>query len=576
MRKIMKKLPKRLIASLMLLIMIFTCFAPLSKVIANDENENVFHLDLFDGIGFTINSVTVNNEAWTGAADEYQNNNNQYHVVISVSGNETTGDIVPRIQYGGNWSNYVEESTQHEGNTYTFVLDVTDSTHIGFLGLEIIENNDQGGDPNEPHFDGKAYLLWTCGNGTCYHYFNDIPNFDDGHSTFYKDTDLKADNDVTKTFDMRARNIGWAFPEDFDRLVEAYKTKNNTNTVDWTKINSDDIIGDPADMNEWERLAVEADACERPANNAPGDVIDAFHECVDDYALNVGGLLPFIKMQPLNEPSYNNAYVSYGDRNFKIVIYNSNYKGVAIGDLSDLSYYPSQWNNPFTKRDQFDISGTTKEKPTGIDSILLESTINIKTLPYNNFEIASMEALDVPADAVTITKVGDEFRLVFSSNFYDNVVFKVTDTNGGISYLQMNRYTIDGYFKYNGNKPVIAAEFYFDRTKSYDDFILTLKIYYKNGTTKSVPMEAIYGIDDGLGNMTYDYEVDEENTNEGPRGKGLKKSYFEYELEDDEINTISKMYINGEYTGSTASNYAGAYVGSGEGVQVKVYTEEGE
>ena len=67
-------------------------------------------------------------------------------------------------------------------------------------------------------------------------------------------------------------------------------------------------------------------------------------------------------------------------------------------------------------------------------------------------------------------------------------------------------------------------------------------------------MEAIYGVDDGLGNMTYDYEVDEENTNEGPRGKGLKKSYFEYELEDDEINTISKMYINGEYTGSTASN----------------------
>ena len=118
-------------------------------------------------------------------------------------------------------------------------------------------------------------------------------------------------------------------------------------------------------------------------------------------------------------------------------------------------------------------------------------------------------------------------------------------------------------------KPVVTAEFYFDRTKTYTDFKLTLKIIYNDETTKTVPMEALLGVDDGLNNITYEYEVDDENPVYGPAGKGLKKSFFQYDLEEGEERTIRKMYINGEYTGSTESNYAGAYVGSGEGVLVK-------
>ena len=79
--------------------------------------------------------------------------------------------------------------------------------------------------PLGANFDGKAYVLWSCGSGTCYHYFENIPDFNDGRSTFYKDTTIKADNDNTKTFDVNAQYKGWALPSSFDFLVNAYTSK---------------------------------------------------------------------------------------------------------------------------------------------------------------------------------------------------------------------------------------------------------------------------------------------------------------------------------------------------------------
>ena len=37
---------------------------------------------------------------------------------------------------------------------------------------------------------------------------------------------------------------------------------------------------------------------------------------------------------------------------------------------------------------------------------------------------------------------------------------------------------------------------------------------------------------------------------------------------------ISKVYINVEYKGSTSTNYAGAFTGSGKGVEITVGEEE--
>lgn len=527
----MKKVTKSLFSILMVLAISLSYITPITKVIALSygEGDSFITMEIGNGLGFTINSVTVNGHEWTSNEDQFHTNNNQYHIEINVSGNESTGNKVPRIQYGGNWNTDITPSTQHNGNSHTFILDVNNSNHQEFLGFMLEEemanqnpgNNSGNENVNEPHFDGKAYVVWSCGTGTCYHYMNDIPNFDDGISTFYKDTDIIADNKDDVKFDVHAKTIFFAEKAKFDEWVN----DNGGNTINWDTINTANLVGP--------------------------DGID---------------------FQPLGEPDENNAYVSYGDRNFKIVIYNSSYKGISMGSLEDLNYYPSSWNNPFIMRDQFDISGTTKANPAVVDSVLLENTVIIKPLDYNDFEIVSMEALDVPKNAVTITKVNKEFRLVFSSNFYDNVIFKVKDNKNQISYLQVKRYTIDSWIKHDDNHAILTADFYFDRNKSYNDFDITAKIIYKDGTRKNVNLTAVYGIDDGLGNITPAYEVDEQVVG----GKGLKKSTFDYQLEDGEEDNIDKVYLNVENKGSTFTNYAGAYVGSGKGVEANIYHEEEE
>lgn len=602
-KKVMKKLPKKIIAITMVLAMTLAYFVPLTKVLANNsygEGEHSINLDIQNDEGFTIGEVTINSHPWTSPADEYHSNNNQYHITINVSGNETTGDKVPRVGWGGNWNGddgTITSSVHRTDSSYEFALDLTVSSSQSFVGLFIEEDMggpapggvESGPEPGEGYFDGRAYVVWSCGNGVCYHYFENIPNFDDGNSTFYKDTDITADNKAGVTFDVKAQYKGWYLADEFIEWAGLYKVAGG-DTVNWETISSEilsdinwdamnpaDILGEPNQhINELIDAAVNSKMCTRPAEDAPGEEKDEFEHCIHLYAAEHDHNIWTHKLQPVGEPTYNNCYVSYGDRNFKVVIYNNKYKGVTMGDLSKLSYYPSEWTNPFIRRDQFDLSGTTKNKPALLNSILLESTVRIKTLDYNGFEIASIEPLDVPADAVTISKENGEFKLEYSSNFYDNVTFKVTDTKGEVTYMLVQRYTIDGWIKFADNHPVLTADFYFDRERSYADFELTAKIIYKDGTTKNVKLEAAFGIDDGLGNITNAYEVDEENTQYGPKGKGLKKASFEYALEDGEDREIEDVYLNAEYKGSTESTYAGAYVGSGEGIRANIYHGEEE
>ena len=434
------------------------------------------------------------------------------------------------------------------------------------------QNENQENAPIEPQFDGKAYILWSCsGGGICMKHFNDIPSNDDGKSTFYKDTSI-VDARTGETFNVNAKYKAWSTDAKFNNWVAAYKSYKNipeNEDIDWSTVKPEDMIGDPIDVRPYEDAAILANACTK---DEPQDV---FEDCVNNYAASQGVWVARAQLQPVGEPSDNNAYVSYGDRNFKVVVYNSNFKGVSIGDLSDLNYYPAEWANSFLRQDQFDISDTTKDKPTTINTVLLEKTINIKPLNYNGFAINKIEALDVPKDAVSISKVNGEWKLVFASNFYDNVKFKVTDGNGKVSYFAVKRYTVDAWVNNVNNVPHLYAEFYFDKTKSYTDFDLSAKIEYKDGTTENVKLTPYNKIDDGLGNITEAYEADESNPKYGPAGKGLKKSVFIYKLPNGKTDRdIKKAYVNVEYKGSTEKNYAGAFAGSGKGALANIYQGE--
>ena len=575
-RKIVKH-PKSIMAVIVVFVIALSYFIPFINVVANEygTGDKQLSIDVDNKTTVTVNSVTVNGHAWNSHNDIYRTNNDNYRVIISVT--VDNDDPVPLIAYSGDFRNYIDYSVQPVDNTYTFTLDIDLSTsnlanNERFIGLSIEEDTDA----TQTNFDGKAYVVWSCGTGTCYHYFDDIPAFNTGNSTFYKDTEVLADNDNSLHFDVHAQYREWILKENFDRWVSYYKRKNNIDTneeIDWTQVKPSEIIGGPRDMNQYESGAYTSGACDPLPEDASPEDKNASILCIDEYVFQTEGLLPVVQLQPVGEPKDTNAYVSYGDRNFKVVIYNDGFKGVTTGNLSGLNYYPSQWANPFTRTDQYDISATTKAKPKVIDSILLEDTVYIQALNYNDFEIVSMEALDVPENAVTITKVEGKFKLEFSSNFYDSVVFKVKDSNNEYTYLQVKRYTIDGYVRRVDDKPVITAEFYFDRTKSYSNFKLTAKVIYKNGTIKTLPMEAQDGIDDGLLNISEGKEVDEEHPQFGPPGKGLKKSVFQCDLEGTE-DDVSSIYIIGEYNGSTNDTYAGAYVGSGKGVLVHI--ERGE
>jgi len=433
-KRVMKKIPKKIITLIMLTAVIFSYISPITNVLAvtvHGEGDKFITANLNNNLGFTVNNKTINADNWNNTEDEFHTTNDKYHIIISVSGNQTTGDKVPQIQYGGNWSDYMDEATFVEGNNYQFVLDIDISGVVGaardnlsFLDLSIVEkvqnqnpqpeqddnpNPGTGGvepgpEPGESYFDGKAYVVWSCGSGVCYHYFDNIPAFDDGNSTFYKDTEVTADNKEGETFDVHAKYMGWYLKDTFDEWKNLYEVATGK-TLNWDTMDPELILGEPNQLiRELEESAIAANACVKPDEDAPREDQDEFESCIHLYAAQHDHKIWTHKLQPVGEPTANNAYVSYGDRNFKVVIYSNKYKGVTMGDLSDLHYYPSRWTNPFLRTDQYDISDTTKEKPALMDSILLESTVKIKSLGYNSFEIASIEALDVPKEAVKITK----------------------------------------------------------------------------------------------------------------------------------------------------------------------------
>lgn len=579
-KKVIKRLPKIVIAMIMLIAMTVSYIMPIAKVFALDDTYNVVvTLDVADSSDVTLIARGPSGNLAVGQngdglvahrgdgeyiidfIDTY--NNSRYgnsSLVVNCTSNKKCSITVTvpnehgvMIQVGGDTPiAFKKGDKDYNGEN------LTSNTTL------VVVNNDSVGnhpnDPSNPGFDGKAYLIWSSKNGgTCYHYFDNIPVTLEG-GVFYKTSDIRDDN-TNEVFDVKAEIKGFALKSQFDKWVTGYKNYKEIDSIDWSKVDTNEIVG-VTDMRQYEEAAIEAGVCKRETM-AQGD----FEKCVDNYVEEQGIFTLHANLQPVGEPYSENAYVSYGDRNFKVIIYNDNYRGVTIGSLDDLSYYPAIWNNPFLRVESYDISETTKDTPVDIETILLEPIVNIKALDeYNSFEIKSIEPLDVPSDAVTVTKVDDEFKIKFSSNFYDNVVFKVTSTDDEVYYIRINRITLDSSLRFIDNKPVIESKFFFDRNTEYTDYIVTAKIVYKDGTYKNIEMVNAKEIDDGLGNKTYAYELDEETEGEGPSGKGLKVSVYRYALSQGEDREISKIYFNVEFKGSTSESYAGAFAGSGKGV----------
>lgn len=566
MKNIFKKAGKGLLAFSILA----NTFMPLGSVFADGTYD----------ISFEVENAEVFSMAKEGTDQ----------IRVTITGKEGNSFIVPNVSDSGSATSSCDDSSHCKISipnsktvSFNFVtgdMDLTNETDkTGKISPDTVIDKAitlsvkvPSGDEPGPQFDGHAVVIWSCGTGTCYHRFENIEPNPDGITQYIKASTVEANNDTSKKFDVKAQYKGWALETKFDAWIEAYKAINKVDSVAWEQVDTSTLVGDPPDMREWEDKAEKAGACTKE-----GKAREEFEACVDQYYIAAGNL-PFIKLQPVGEPNEKNAYVSYGDRNFKIAIYNDDFKGLKLGTLNELEYYPAQWADPMLRREGFDISETTKEKPAKMDSILLESTYRFKELDANGFKIDSVEPLDVPEGAVEVKKEGTEYVIYFHSNFYDNVVFKITDTDENEYYIQVKRYTVDAWFRNLENESYIYADFYFDKELSYTNFDLTAKIVYKDGTVKNVVLSPYGKVDDGLNNWSDEPEVDVSVQHDPyiPAGKGLKQSAFVYKLSKDEDKKISKIYLNAEYKGSTAEKYAGAYVGSGLGTLANIYTGEEE
>ncbi len=353
-------------------------------------------------------------------------------------------------------------------------------------------------------FDGKAYLIWDCGEATpCYHLFEDINT--DNTYTIYNDTDIEADNHVGKTFSavqVDVDNTTFALKTAYDE----YKAANPTHTMH--------------DVMEYE---------------------DASHNRL---ALN-----------PMNAPREANAYTHFGDWNFKVLVKSADYVGASIKNATD--GYEPDFGAALNAVVYHDISGTTKANPTTLYVIPQQTEI---ILSGENGAFDSVVALDVENNnAISIASVSGGHKITFNSAYYDRVIFKVTKGTKTY-YVRIFRTAVQEPFPaIETNQKVITALIYFDENKTCADYEVSAKLDYKNGTQKTVKMAAATSFTD-----PFDENIVIPGCYE-PGGQGLRKGHYTYTA-DTNLSNLNGIYFTVSKAGSTTTNYAGTLSGSKKGI----------
>lgn len=256
-------------------------------------------------------------------------------------------------------------------------------------------------------------------------------------------------------------------------------------------------------------------------------------------------------IDPTGASSGNNIISTNGDRSFRATIYDdTDYYGISnASSTTELTYYPEFWNTAFFNP-AYDVSGTSLESPKIIQSFLLEPKVTLKSddisSPITSIEVASE---GVPATAVTITPKGDgKFDIVFNSNYYDKVVFRVT--SGDKSYYAAIARVVVGH-DYERN-PVLYVPL--GDSKEYD---LIATYYFADGTEQTYTLEQLGA---------------------GEGGKNLEARGYGFRTEDqgkvDLRPTATNRVVGVSYTtavaGSTADNYKGTLGGSNKGTYFKI------
>lgn len=411
-------------------------------------------------------------------------------------------------------------------------------------------------------FDGDAYAIWACGENdaeVCLHLITGIEN-ENGEMEYYSAAGITDITNPSRVFDQfgfiedEDRTRGMALKADAEDWVKEYLHDEDVTVtdVDWSEVDIRQFLRGTS-KGDYEFQLISDGICSADVSE------DELHACVDQY-FDDNGLSETrgVKLQPLSDESQGeHSYMSFGDRNFKIVIYEEGYKAIQLGDTSDMYYLP------YTMTDDvyvssIDISGTTAENPAHMDLLLLEDTITFDALTEGGLNIASVVALDVPEGAVSVSGTGGSYTIHFNSNFYDAVVFEITDVSGEKYYLQVDRSLLyvdvnDAF--YGGSS--VYVKFFFDAESDYDDYEILATYVYDDGSMEIKTMQNRGSILCNLSDQCAGYQM------EG--GRNLKMADYEIEESLGFTENMTGVYFNVRRVGSTDNVYAGTLSGSGIG-----------
>ena len=426
-------------------------------------------------------------------------------------------------------------------NEYRQVLAVSGDNEVNLGGLNLpdggihfgIQKKGQNPGGNEPQFDGNAYFVWLDSNDKiCYHKFTGLYG--------------------------RPANENEGYKINYIPLADVTDQSTNNSAYVWGQDNANWVLA--ADMED-EHGATRTDLTKAYIFG------DGIHEEGKDRRIEMG-----VQLDPTGAPKAENSIWSNADRNFRAAIYRDGYNAIEFSSNSnDYTYFPCFWDQTFFTS-TLDISGTSKEKPAEYDTYLLESTISFKNGQFSG-PITAVQALDINPDAVEITgPVDGTYNIKFKSNYYDNVVFKIT-AGGKDYFVKINRLVLDikDNFGPDTKTPCLIARIFYDTSKSYSDFEVIATVIYNNGKTETKllsPEELRF------------YDTDDHNREiNGNKyalngGKGLYESQCYIEVDN---KNLVGAYFTIVKKGSLTVNgntYGGTFSGSGEGTYYNAATRD--
>ena len=395
---------------------------------------------------------------------------------------------------------------------------------------------------------------------------------DDGTTYYFNESSATDEGDITTSnvfsvVNNTSENVDFALKDDFDSWQAAYKTYKGINgAITWSTVKASTVLYGM--MSEFEEeLTATGGACAGLTDQRD------IEECVNTNVPSGFGegetyeiLARGISLNPIWGGGGNNSWLTFADRNFKVMMYNNDFKGITLGDISGLTYVPQSWD-PTKFADSIDISGTTESSPAVLETVLLEDTVKIKSSGYNGLVIANIAPVDttISSSAISTSVSSGEATITFGSNFYDHEIFKITDTSENTYYLRIARLAVTGEARKNPDEEVeeINASMFYKTAKTCSDYEVFALIEYENGSKKRVTMKPVSSFMNDLGAII---GICEEDYTLSGFTTSLDRGHYTYDLSNITNTGIKGVYFYAQNGGSTNTSYAGSYSGSGRGL----------